>query len=435
MTAFQKFIDDKVKAGLALGLSAVVFDGDHEIFSGTSGVHTVAGDGTSEQPMRPETVHWVASCTKLSVSLIVLQILEKGLAKGLSLDSLDDNEALVSILPEFKIGSGSIVTKILEGYGPIGADGKRELIMRDAKVKVTLRHLLTHSAGLAYYWNDDLMVQYYEPSEGEAHAASPFATGEISDFACPAVREAGEQMDYSPVTDWLGQFAVRATGKNLRQLFLDMITRPLNIPNTECDMRIKDMAGADFAGMHVRGPGGSDGPDFIQIPFGVYQPEDDDPPPGKAYFASAGVYSSVRAYCKVLQACLAHDERLLKESSWKTVTKDAWNGKLKMPNPLWKSGRPDLTYDIGEFSPSTVKDHGWSMNLLQNHVALAPTLSGRPTGSYSWAGLGNTYYFIDPVNGVGAMISTQLLPFADPKLMEMKNEWEALIYSQVEKKP
>jgi hypothetical protein len=40
--------------------------------------------------------------------LIVLQILEKGLAKGVSLDSLDDHDALTSILPEFKAGSGSL---------------------------------------------------------------------------------------------------------------------------------------------------------------------------------------------------------------------------------------------------------------------------------------------------------------------------------------
>lgn len=93
----------------------------------------------------------------------------------------------------------------MEGYGPLGSDGKKELKFRNAKSKVTLRHLLTHSAGLAYYWNHDHMVEYYKPSEGEAHAILPFVTGDISDFASPAVREAGEQMEYSPVTDWLGQ--------------------------------------------------------------------------------------------------------------------------------------------------------------------------------------------------------------------------------------
>lgn len=36
----------------------------------------------------------------------MLQILEKGLAKGLSLESIDDHDALVSVLPEFKVGGG-----------------------------------------------------------------------------------------------------------------------------------------------------------------------------------------------------------------------------------------------------------------------------------------------------------------------------------------
>lgn len=157
------------------------------------------------------------------------------------------------------------------------------------------------------------------------------------------------------------------------------------------------MQGADISGVHVRGPGGDQGPEFINIPFGIYQSEDDEPPQGKAHFASACVYATPLAYCKVLQAvsneeavllndqhmgytdtrpivlqCLAHDQRLLSEDTWKLATKDAWDGTVKMPNPLWKSGRPDLTYDIGEFAPSTVKESGWSMNLLQNHVALAP---------------------------------------------------------------
>jgi hypothetical protein len=73
--------------------------------------------------------------------------------------------------------------------------------------------------------------------------------------------------------------------------------------------------------------------------------------------------------------CLAHDPRLLKEDTWKVASDDAWNGKLTVPNPLWKSGRPDLTHDIGEFAPSTAKESAWSMNLLQAHVALAPVSS------------------------------------------------------------
>lgn len=99
--------------------------------------------------------------------------------------------------------------------------------------------------------------------------------------------------------------------------------------------------------------------------------------------------------------------------------------------PLWDTGRPDLTYSIDVFAPSTKGAGGYSMNLLQTHVSTAPTVSGRPVGSYSWAGLCNTFYFVDPINDVGAIISTQVLPFADPQLMKMKDEWESLVYSQV----
>ena len=87
----------------------------------------------------------------------------------------------------------------------MGADGKKELKLRDKTTKVTLRHLLTHTAGLAYYWNHPLMVEYFQASEGESHATLPFATGDFSDVVAPSVKEAGVEQDYSPVTDWLGQ--------------------------------------------------------------------------------------------------------------------------------------------------------------------------------------------------------------------------------------
>jgi methyl acetate hydrolase len=154
---FQSFIDDAVANGVAHGFQCVVFDRDSLLFNGVSGLASGPSEHAPKgKPFKPETLVWTASCTKLAVSLIVLHILERGLAKsGFSLKDLDNHEALVEVLPEFKHGSGSLVTKIIEGFeDELGSDGKKVMKLRDAKGKVTLRMLLTHTAGLAYEWND-----------------------------------------------------------------------------------------------------------------------------------------------------------------------------------------------------------------------------------------------------------------------------------------
>ena len=44
---------------------------------------------------------------------------------------------------------------------------------------------------------------------------------------------------------------------------------------------------------------------------------------------------------------------------------------------------------------------------------------GRPVGSASWAGLFNTYFWIDLKSGIGGEIFVQMLPFADPKVLAL----------------
>jgi methyl acetate hydrolase len=56
----------------------------------------------------------------------------------------------------------------------------------------------------------------------------------------------------------------------------------------------------------------------------------------------------------------------------------------------------------------------------------APT--GRSAGSLSWAGLANTYYWIDQKRGLGGVYATQILPFADVKSLPLFLEFEKIVY-------
>jgi CubicO group peptidase (beta-lactamase class C family) len=79
----------------------------------------------------------------------------------------------------------------------------------------------------------------------------------------------------------------------------------------------------------------------------------------------------------------------------------------------------DLTFSVGA---------KWSLGFLLHEIQ---TPAGRSAGSVSWAGLFNSFFWIDPDRDLCAMIATQLLPFCDPAAIHMLSEFERLIYSDL----
>ena len=51
-----------------------------------------------------------------------------------------------------------------------------------------------------------------------------------------------------------------------------------------------------------------------------------------------------------------------------------------------------------------------------------------PAGSLAWAGLANSYFWIDPAKQVTGVYATQLLPFFDAKAVRLFEEFEAAVY-------
>ena len=83
---------------------------------------------------------------------------------------------------------------------------------------------------------------------------------------------------------------------------------------------------------------------------------------------------------------------------------------------------PALTRDA-EFFPGTPKS--WGLSFMINEAA-APT--GRSAGSLAWAGLANTYFWIDPRRGLGGLVMMQLLPFVDPRALSLFLGYESAAY-------
>jgi CubicO group peptidase (beta-lactamase class C family) len=83
---------------------------------------------------------------------------------------------------------------------------------------------------------------------------------------------------------------------------------------------------------------------------------------------------------------------------------------------------PSLSNDA-EFFPGIEKK--WGLSFMINN---APAPTGRSTGSLAWAGLANTYFWIDQKKGVGGVFATQILPFADEKALPLFYAFEKIAY-------
>ena len=67
----------------------------------------------------------------------------------------------------------------------------------------------------------------------------------------------------------------------------------------------------------------------------------------------------------------------------------------------------------------------WGLGFM---LTTAPVAGGPAAGSLLWAGLGNTYFWIDPASGIAGVILMQLLPFADPTALSLLDGFQTEIY-------
>src|SRR5436190_1567233 len=87
------------------------------------------------------------------------------------------------------------------------------------------------------------------------------------------------------------------------------------------------------------------------------------------------------------------------------------------------SSMPPYSNDA-EFFPGTIKK--WGVGFMINTESVP---GRRGAGCLAWAGLGNTYFWIDPGEGVAGVILAQLIPFADPKVLELFGQFETAVYA------
>ena len=336
-----------------------------------------------------DTVFWIASMTKAITATAAMQLVEQG---KLSLD-----QEMGKLLPYLA------TVQVLEGFDAQGAPK-----LRPPKRPITLRHLLTHTAGFVYSIWDENMARY------EKATGTPFiGTCETASLKAPLLFDPGERWEYGINIDWAGRAVEAVADQSLAVYFRENIFNPLSMEST--GFLIGSAQKNRLAAGYTRNADGTLAP--ASPPFGMPQrPE---------FFMGGGaLFSTPNDYMQFLQMLLQDGSlgraRILKPE---TVAQMMENhiGDLKVVT--LKTVAPALSKDAN-FFPNMVQKWGLSFDI---NTEVTPT--GRSAGSVCWAGLFNTYFWLDPKKKITGTIMTQLLPFADDKVLETYATFEKGMYN------
>ena len=385
-TRIDAILSEAVQRGDVPGVTAVATDGSGTIYEGGFG-KTILGQ---DADMTPDTVVWIASMTKAVTGAVAMQQVERGTLK---LDA--PAREVIPYLGE---------VQVLEGFD---ADGKPRL--RKPVRDVTLRHLLTHTAGFGYdIWNPEIL-RYREVMD-----VPTIGTGLDKSLTTPLLFDPGARWQYGIGIDWAGKMIEAVTGRKLGQLMQEELFGPLGMDST--GFRLTPTMRARMARIHHRKADGSLVADLKrEVP---QEPEFEA--------GGGGLYSTANDYLKFVRMVLdggksAHGEAVMKPE---TVDAMAANAMDDSTVCLLKTVMPALSNDA-EFFPGVAKQ--WGLSFMINNEE-APT--GRSAGSLSWAGLPNTYYWIDRRKRLGGVYMTQILPFADVKALPLFHAFESAVYGR-----
>src|SRR6187431_425975 len=382
----DQVLRQKCEAKEIPGVVAMAATGSEVIYEGAFGKRDLGKD----DPMTADSVFWIASMTKAITCAAGMQLVEQG---KLSLD-----EPISKLLPDLAS------PQVLEGFDAIG-----EPKLRAANKPITLRQLMTHTAGFAYdMWNGD--VGKYLEKTGTPGIISCLDAA----LKTPVMTDPGTRWEYGTNIDFVGKAVEAVSGKKLDVYLRENMFAPLGMNDT--GFKITDSMRQRLVGMHARGEDGTLGP----IPFELEQAPE-------FHMGGGGLYGTAADYIKFTQMILnngrGNGNQVLKPE---TVAQMGQNNIGDLTIGKITSAVAFATNDV-DLYPGM--DKKWGLSFLIN---TARTPEGRSPGSLAWAGLANTYFWIDPARNVAGVILMQVLPFADGKCLEAFAGLERGVYAELD---
>jgi CubicO group peptidase (beta-lactamase class C family) len=347
--AVDAVVDEAIQAKRIVGAQVLVSLEGRPVYERAAGL----ADREAKTPVRPDTIFRWASLTKPVVTAAAMALVEKGVI------SLDD--PATRFLPDFR-------PKLPTGETPV----------------ITMRQLMTHTAGLMY--------RFFEPGDG------PYTQANVSDgmdqpglsmeenlrriASVPLAYPPGAAWVYSVGMDVLGEFIARAARKPLPDLVKDLVTGPLGMGDTSFVV-------TDRARLATAYGDGSPEPvrmgEHHLVPFGpgaISFAPDRMFDPGSFPSAGAGMSGTAGDFMRFLEAMRTGGAPVLKQG---TVDLMATNAIGDIPIML-----PGRGFGLG-----------WAV--LKDPAAAA---TPQTPGSWTWGGVYGNAWFVDPAQELSVVIVT-----------------------------
>jgi CubicO group peptidase (beta-lactamase class C family) len=354
-----------VESGKMPGIVAVAATDRGRVYEGAFGTR----EAGASAPMTLDTVVWIASMTKAITATAAMQLVERG---KLSLD-----RPAQEVVPELASA------RVLEAFDPAGLPR-----LRAPKRPITLKHLLTHTAGYAYeIWRPEI-ARYQEATQTPG-----ITTCENAALTTPLLFDPGDAWEYGISIDWAGKMVEAAAGQPLDRYFKDNIFGPLGM--TDTSFKLSPAQRARQSRVHARNEQG------VLEPIEFALPEEPE-----FLMGGGGLYGTAGDYLTftqmIVQGGTLNGTRVLGRETVDLMSQNHI-GALEI-GPM-KTAAPPLSNDV-ELFPGISKK--WGLSFLIN-----------------------TYFWIDRTKRVSGVFLSQLLPFYDATAIDLLTRFETEVYRAV----
>jgi CubicO group peptidase (beta-lactamase class C family) len=370
-----------VADGRVMGVVALVLRDGKPVYQYAVGW----ADKEAGRKMTMDTQFRIASQSKALTSVAILQLMEEG--------KLTVNDRAGKWIPTFE--KTNVNTRNDNGVGT-------SLIA--AKRPITIRDLLTHTAGISYGMEPEISAQYEAKGLGPATGYGYYFSDKDEPICdtmerlgtLPFVAQPGDKYVYGYNTDILGCIVEKASGVSLDEFIRMHITGPLGMKDThfflpkEKRERFATVYGSDADGKAVRQPDSQKGQ-------GHYVDG-----PRRSFSGGAGLISTAQDYATFLEAL--------------RLGGALGNARILSPHAVMLM----TTNQVGKLRGENANGFGFGFETHDRYGA-----SGMESvGSWGWGGAYGTWYRVDPAERLTMVFMIQLLP----NTTDIRDKFSASIY-------
>lgn len=367
----QQYVDEDRVAGVV----ALVLQDGQPVYQKAFGW----ADKEAKRKMTLDTIFRIASQSKALTSVGIMSLVEEG-----------------------KIGLNDPVSKFIPAFAKTTVMSKGQIV--PANRAITIKDLLTHTAGISYGTQPDVAKLYEAKGLGPA-AGFGWYTADKTEPICdsieklatlPFVSQPGEAFVYGYNTDILGCVIEKASGQPLDEFIKARITRPLGMKDTQ--FFLPPAQKARLAAVYGNGSDGK----IVRSPEGPKGQGDYVDGPRKSFAGGAGLLSTARDYARFLE--------MLRNGG--TV------GGVRVLSP--RTVKLMTTNQVGTLYNPNGQGFGLAFSITERYGANGM----ESVGGWGWGGAYGTTYRVDPEARLTTVLMIQLLPNST----DIQSKFPTLIY-------